>query len=53
MGPSVRRALRVCRYLTASKVAGSNVFGFLLKLRKESSDLYQENLGLIYHIYIN
>jgi len=51
MGPWVRRALR--RYLTASKVAGSNVFGFLLKLRTDSSDLYQASLELLYHIYIN
>ena len=51
MGPWVLRAL--CRYLIASQVAGSNVFGFLLKLRTERSDLYQANLGQLYLIYIN
>jgi len=51
MGPWLLRAL--CRYLTASQVAESNVFGFLLKLRTERSDLYQANLGQLYLIYIN
>jgi len=51
MGPWVRRV--VCRYLTASEVAGSNVFGFLLQLRTESNDLYQANLGPLYHIYVS